>query len=133
MTNQEKKEWLSQYKRLNARIDRLRAEESAWRDRATRGTVAGMPSGSGVSDQVGGAVAKIADLRAEINGEIERLAALRREIQRVIRAVPDDTLRELLAYRYIEGWTFERIAVEMHYCYMQICRLHGKALSIVML
>lgn len=133
MTNQEKKAYLQQYQRLNAKINRLTLEEAEWRRKATSVTAApdDMPHGSGISDKVGSAAAKIADLRAEINQEIDRLVDLRWEIDTVIQTVPDDTLRDLLAYRYIAGLTFEQIAVGMHYSYKQICRLHGKALTAV--
>mgnify|MGYP003272213591 FL=1 len=59
--------------------------------------------------------------------------ALRDEIEATIRTVPEERLRTLLRFRHINGWTLERIAGEMNYSYMQICRLHGKALSEMML
>ena len=58
---------------------------------------------------------------------------LRDEIEAAIRTVPEERLRTLLRFRHINGWTLERIAGEMNYSYMQICRLHGKALSEMML
>lgn len=131
MTNQEKKAWLLQYRRLDERIDRLEKEKARWIERATKMSASsdGMPRGSGVSDTVGQAVAKIADLQAEINREIDRLVDLRREIEAAIRTVPDDTMRDLLRYRYIDAMTFEEVAVRMHYNYRWITRLHGRALS----
>ena len=131
MTNQEKKAWLLQYRRLHARIDRMEREKSRWIERATQisATSDGMPHGSGVSDRVGNTAAKIADLTAEINREIDRLVDLRREIEKTISAVQDDTLRELLRFRYIDGRTFEEVAVRMHYSYQWVCILHGRALS----
>ena len=53
----------------------------------------------------------------------------RREIGAAIDTVPDARLQELLRLRYIEGMTWERVAVQIDYSYMQVCRLHGKALS----
>lgn len=135
MTNQEKKAWLLQYRRLDDRIDRMEKEKSRWMERATKMSASsdGMPRGSGVSDTVGQAVAKIADLQAEINREIDRLVDLRREIEAAIRTVDDSVLRELLERRYIDGDTWENIAVLMHYSYMHVCRLHGMALARMML
>lgn len=131
MTNQEKKAWLLQYRRLDDRIDRLEKEKAEWIERATKmnAPINGLPHGSGVSDTVGFAVSKAADLAAEINREIDRLADLRREIEAAIRTVPDDTMRDLLRYRYIDAMTFEEVAVRMHYNYRWITRLHGRALS----
>lgn len=131
MTNQEKKAYLQQYQRLNAKINRLTREEAEWRRKATSITSAsdGMPHGSGVSDKVGCTAAKIADLQTEINREIDELVDLRQEIESVIQTVPDDVLRDLLVYRYIDGCKFEQIALEMNYNYRWITRLHGRALS----
>jgi DNA-directed RNA polymerase specialized sigma subunit len=53
----------------------------------------------------------------------------KKEIERVIETVGDFTLQTLLKYRYIDGLTWEQTAVNMEYCYMQVCRLHGKALE----
>ena len=135
MTNQEKKAWLLQYRRLDERIDRLEKEKARWIERATKisAPINGLPHGSGISDAVGFAVSKAADLAAEINREIDRLADLRREIEVAIRTVDDSVLRELLERRYIDGDTWENIAVLMHYSYMHVCRLHGMALARMML
>jgi len=35
----------------------------------------------------------------------------------------------ILRYRYINGYTWEMIAVEMHYSYQWVCELHGRALQ----
>ena len=72
---------------------------------------------------------KLVDLSREIDASIDRYVDKRKEVERSIGAVPDATLQTLLRYRYLNGMTFEKIAVEMNYCYMQICRLHGKALD----
>ena len=133
MTNQEKKAWLLQYRRLHARIDRMEREKSRWIERATQisATSDGMPHGSGVSDKVGNTAAKIADLTAEINREIDRLVDLRREIEKTISAVQDDTLRELLRFRYIDGEKWETIAIKMHYSFRNVLIKHGVALSAI--
>ena len=133
MTNQEKKAWLLHYRRLNARIDRMEREKSRWIERATQISALsdGTPHGSGVSDKVGNTAAKIADLTAEINREIDRLVDLRREIEKTISAVQDDTLRELLRFRYIDGEKWETIAIKMHYSFRNVLIKHGVALSAI--
>lgn len=131
MTNQDKKAWLLQYRRLDERIDRLEKEKARWIERATKmnAPINGLPHGSGVSDTVGQAVAKIADLQYEIDREIDRLVDLRREIEAAIRTVEDGTMRNLLKLYYIDGYTLEAVADEIHYCYRQTRRLHWKALT----
>ena len=65
--------------------------------------------------------------------KINQLAAVRIEIERAIGTVQDDTQRRLLRRKYINGLTLEQIAVEMHYSYVHTCRIHGYALSNIML
>lgn len=64
-----------------------------------------------------------------IDAKVDELYNTKREIQQAIWAVQDGTLRAVLSERYIEGKKWEQIAVELNYSYMQICRLHGKALA----
>lgn len=131
MTNQEKKAWLLQYRSLCRRIGRMKKEQAEWMERAENmnAPVNGLPHGSGVSDTVGFAVSKAADLAAEIGREIDQLADLRRDIEAAIQTAGDPLLQELLERRYIDGICLEEVAVIMHYSYIHVRRLHGKALS----
>ena len=74
-------------------------------------------------------IAKIVDLEKEIDADVDRLISVRDNIKSVIEAVEDDRERLLLQYRYLDGWTFEKIAVEMNYSWRQIHRLHSRALT----
>lgn len=76
-------------------------------------------------------ISKIVDLETEINTEIDKLVEKRKEIESVIRAVEDSTLRTLLEYRYINGKKWEEIALMMGYDYRYILKIHGKALSLL--
>ena len=132
MNNQEKKEYLLGYQRLNQRINRLLLEQQQWRELATRVSpnLSGMPrGGGGVGTQ--GAISKIVDLETEINAEIDKLVEKRKEIEGIIRAVEDSTLQTLLEYRYINGKKWEEIALMMGYDYRYILKIHGKALSLL--
>lgn len=88
-----------------------------------------MPHGGGDTDQLTNGVAKIIELEKEIDAKVDKLVELRREIEAGIETVDSSTQRRLLKLRYIDGMTWERVAVEMNYSYMQVCRLHGKALN----
>ncbi len=81
-------------------------------------------------DRLGAAVARIVDAEARANAEIELLTATAREIKKTIEAVPEP-YSTLLYERYINGKTWEQVAVDMNYSYMHICRLHGAALQAV--
>ena len=132
MTNQEKKEYLLGYQRLNQRINRLLLEQQQWRELATRVSpnLSGMPRGGG-GGGTQGAISKIIDLETEINTEIDKLVDKRKEIEGIIRAVEDNILRTLLEYRYINGKKWEEIALMMGYDYRYILKIHGKALSLL--
>lgn len=132
MNNQEKKEYLLGYQRLNQRINRLLLEQQQWRELATRVSpnLSGMPRGGG-GGGTQGAISKIVDLETEINAEIDKLVEKRKEIEGIIRAVEDNILRTLLEYRYINGKKWEEIALMMGYDYRYILKIHGKALSLL--
>lgn len=133
MTNQDKIKYLKQYKALDRRINLKLAECEEWRDMAKKITqeYTDMPKGNGGVNRLEMAVENIDRLEREMNEDIDRLVDLRLDIQRAIKGVDDETLQELLERRYIHGQTFERIADEMYYSYMHICRLHGRALNVI--
>lgn len=63
--------------------------------------------------------------------KVDALCSFRREVCTYIGTVNDGTLRRILTLRYISGKTWEQIAVTTNYCYKQVCRLHGKALTAI--
>lgn len=133
MTNQDKKRLLRRYGSISDEIEDLMRERESWRERglALTAKLSPAPRSSGVSDKTGDAAARIADIDAMIRGRTEELVRRRAEIGRMIASVGDDTLRRLLYLRYIEGCTWEAIAVKMHYSYQWVCILHGRALEAI--
>lgn len=131
MTNQEKKAWLLQYRQLCDRIDRLKKKKARLLEQVTKMSAPsdGTPYGSGVSDTVGFAVSKAADLQSEIDRETARRVDLKREVKAVIHTVDDLVLQELLEQRYIDRLRWEEIAEVMSRDIRWVFRLHGKALS----
>ena len=123
------KEYLSQYRYINTNINSKKAQKQRLSELATCVSPPSDGGGhSGVSDKVGSTVAKIADLDAEIKAEIDKLVDVQRDILQTIGKVDNECLRTILTERYINCWTFEQIADDIHYSYKQTCRLHGKAL-----
>lgn len=135
MTSQEKKEILLQYRRVVREVQDLETEIQRWRSRAEQMTAGygPTPSGGGDGRSLEHTVAHIDDLTRQLDQRLDRLVTLRREIGRAIDSVPDARLRELLRLRYIEGLSFEQIAVRMNYSWRQVIRLHGAALSQVVM
>ena len=132
MSNKDKIKYLKRYINLDLEIDRKLEEIARLRSKLTRITqvLTAEPRGGGsIYGKTEEIIAKIVDLEKEIDADVDRLVAIRDGIKTMIEAVEDDRERLLLQYRYLDGKTFEWIAVEMHYSWRQIHRLHSKALT----
>ena len=126
---------LLQYRAAEREEKRLEAEIQRWRSRAEKMTsgYGGTPSGGGDGRSLENTVEHIDDLTKQLANQRDRLVTLRQEIGMAIDSVPDARLRELLRLRYIDGLSFEQIAVRMNYSWRQVIRLHGAALSKVVM
>ena len=129
VTNAEKKAILLKYQAIERRIKRLLDEKRGWMEKATavNPVLSDMPKCGG-TDKIQNAVCRIADIEADINRQIDRQIDLRERIETAICAIPDGRLRDLMRYRYIDGLTWEQIAVTMNFSYQWVCKLHGDAL-----
>lgn len=131
-----KKEWLGRYNILQGDIERTEAEIQRWRARAESVTqhITDMPKGGQGRNQLEDAVCAIYELEQELSGQILESIAVRKEIAAAIEAVKNPVYRELLKRRYIDGDKWERIAVEMNYCYKHVVHtLHPRALHKVVI
>ena len=90
-----------------------------------------MPKGMGESDKVQSTVEKLGALEKKIDSKIDEWYEVRLDVEKAIHTVESDKFRLLLRYRYINGWTFEQIAVQMNYAYRNVTRLHGKAINLI--
>ena len=131
MTNQEKKAYLGRYRDNEREIRRAEEEILRWESlsRKTTTTMGAAGGGSNGEDKLQAAVEKIVRWQNRLTLQLAERVRLREEIEAAIGTVEDERLRLLLRYRYIDGLTFERIAVELNYSWRQICNLHGKALN----
>ena len=126
------REYLSQAHRLDQRIDAKIAQVASLNELATKctSTLTGMPRNPNRgTSTMADAVAKIVDLQAEINRDIDRLVDLKREMVAVIKAVSHIEHQTLLEKRYLCYQTWEQIAVDMGYSVRQVYRLHDEALE----
>lgn len=133
MTNQDKIAWLRRYREAVTEQDRLMGEIAQWRSLAEKvsPTLSSLPKGGGGPGRMISAVEHINALEAELADQIVERVTTRREIGQAIDRVQDERLSRLLRLRYIDGLTWERVAVEMHYCYKQTKRLHWKSLDVL--
>ena len=73
-------------------------------------------------------IAKIADMEADINADIDRLVELKREIGETIQRVEDPELRVLLELRYLCFKDWPEIAGVIHRADSTIYKAHARAL-----
>ena len=128
------KEYLQQYRDAVRRAAAAQDHLDELRSMATRITPNYSSEGGGThqtGDKLGAAVARILDAESRVSDELEMLEATEREVVKTINGVQDGTLSTLLYERYINGKTWEQIAVLMNYTYRRVTQLHGKALNAV--
>jgi DNA-directed RNA polymerase specialized sigma subunit len=126
------KEYLGQAYRLDQRINSKLEQVASLNELATKCTSAltGMPRDpSHGTSTMADAVAKIVDLQAEINRDIDRLIDLKREMVRLIKTVDNIEHQTLLELRYLCFKTWEQIAVDMGYNVRHVYRLHDEAIE----
>lgn len=135
MTNQEKKEYLNQYLESKQRFYILAEEMNQLRSDAVRVTpvITDMPSGQHVNDKIARAIEKLEQCANALEQEARIMQRRMDEVKAAIDGLTNGTLKNLLLLRYIDDYTWEEIAVAMNYSYVHICRLHGQALSEIML
>ena len=126
------KEYLSQARLLDARINAKIQQVAALNDLATHATatLTGMPRNPNRSEsRMAEAVVKIVDLQNEINHDIDELVDLKREIVGVIKRIDNPEYQTLLELRYLCFYSWEKVAVEMEYDLRYLHKLHRKALE----
>ena len=130
------KEYLSQARYLDMRINSKIQQVASLNDLATKATSAltGMPHNPNhATSTMEETIVKIIDLQAEINSDIDRLVDLKQEITATIKAVGNNEYQTILEKRYLCFLSWEKIAVDMGYSIRNVQILHGKALASVIL
>ena len=128
------KDYLGQAYRLDQRINSKLEQVAALNDLATKATstLTGMPRNPNrATSMVADAIAKIIDLQAEINNDIDRLVDLKREIVGLIKTINNMEYQTLLEKRYLCFETWEQIAVDMGYNVRHVYRIHDEAVAVI--
>ena len=126
------KEYLSQARYLDQRINSKIQQVASLNDLATKATsvITGMPRNPNhATSSMEDVIAKIIDLQAEINNDIDTLVDLKRSLSKTIKAVDSPEYQTVLEKRYLCFQSWEQIAVEMGYDLRWLYRIHGKALD----
>ncbi len=128
------KEYLSQARRIDRRIDCKLEQLAALRELVTKTNVvmSDMPGNPNRDrSKVEEYLVKIIDMENEIDNEIDRLVSLKADIMHTINMINDEECQMLLEKRYLLFETWEKIADDMGYTLRNIYNLHGKALNMV--
>lgn len=122
------KEWLSQARHINERIKALEESKRRAYERATS-AVAPIRDGYVHNSTPGSKSEAYAILSKEVDRQVEELNKKKAEITKVIGHVGDNILATLLTEYYVNGKTWEEVAVCIGYCYQDtIQRKHPAAL-----
>lgn len=126
------KEYLQQAFRIDQRINGKLEMVSRLRESATKVTtnISDMPRASSPNLQtMEETVAKMVDLEAEINRDVDALVDLKREIIDTIGELDRPEYQMILESRYLCYKSWEEIALNMNVQLRWVYRLHGRALS----
>lgn len=117
------KEYLGQVRQLERRILALLDRQSKYHELgAWRARYAGTKG-------VGAMVALEREIDGRINEYIDRVY----EIEAAIDAVEDEQYRDVLKYRYLNGWSWQKIAERTHFSQDWLWHMHARALGQVKL
>lgn len=123
------KEYLSQYNSLDREIHILQEQVKDLEEKAESISHMSGSSNSSAFDKIGKIVARLVDTKNEIISMIDRLLALKKEIEWVIAELENPKYSQILTLRYINGKKWENIAQIMHMDLRWVHRLHGRALQ----
>ena len=128
----ETKEYLQQIGRYDRLINNKLVELAQYRSMAC--SVSAVKNDEKVQsspshDTMDKIVSKIEQMENEIDTLVDRYIDNKRIIISQIDSMSDEMTYQILFSRYVEQKTFEKMAIEMNYCYKQIIRRHGKALQ----
>lgn len=131
MTVQEKKKWLMRYQIAKKEIDRLLEEQAQLRAFCTRVTpvLSPSPKGSG-NNKKDDSWARLVDLNKQIEDKVIYYIKLRQEIEAAISLLIDEEQQLVLRYRYINGYTWIKIARKLHTSERTSQRIHEKAINV---
>ncbi|MEF9895765.1 MAG: hypothetical protein RR843_08310, partial [Clostridia bacterium] len=125
-------EYLQQAFRIDQRINGKLEMVARLRESATKVTtnISDMPRASSPNLQtMESTVAKLVDLEADINRDVDALVDLKREIIDTIGTLDKPEHQMVLESRYLCYKSWEQIALEMNVQLRWVYRLHGRALS----
>lgn len=84
---------------------------------------------SSQKNQFDDTIAKVLDLRNEINAQIDKYVDMKAKARKIVEKIQPLKYQTVLIKYYFQNKTFEQTAVEMGKSYQWVCELHGRALQ----
>ena len=105
----------SQIRALEIKIEAKLERECRLRSRLSKVTpiTDGMPRSKGMGDVMAQGVAELEEIGREIDGDLQRLARMRRRLDDFLSAIPDEFQRAAAQMKYSDGLTYEALAERM--------------------
>lgn len=72
--------------------------------------ITGLPHGTGINDKIGNYAAQIADLKSLLDLNLKKCFYELNRLDRYIESVNDPLLRQILTYRFINGYSWSKIS-----------------------
>ena len=69
------------------------------------------------------------ELQETINEKVLELTNAMIELERAVETLDVPLERHIMRRRYFDGWSWDKICEELHYCRQQVYRYHGYALA----
>ena len=124
------RQYLSRAKGIDHEIDNLMKAETETRERIL--SITQRYDGDGAqSSKDPHKFDRLAELSSLIDQKIDELVIVKEEILQMIGRLPEQRQRNVCTSYYVRMKTFEQIAVEEHYSYRQVKRIHSKSLLLV--
>lgn len=128
------KQYLNKIRLYDTRINAKLNERQHLRELVTSITTslkADAGSSGGNQDKLGSIVARMVDLEAEIDRDVDGLVSAKKDISALLDEIENYDQYDVLTKRYVQYKKWEQIACEMNMSYRNVCRVHGKALQTV--
>lgn len=124
------KQWLGRARYIDRELQALRREKQNTIDNLTKITQSYDSDGAQVTKNPH-KLDRIAEYTDLIDRKEIELLETKKQILELIMKVEDSKQRSVLLEYYIECKKWEEVALDLHYSYMHVTRLHGYALNAV--
>lgn len=131
MTNEEKKEYLNEYKLASKKVVALQEQLESLREVEQSAKVqklSDMPKGSSQSD-LSDLMIRIEKLQEKIDKALTKCMEKKLEIEESLICLVDDEEARVLRYRYIKLLGWREIAKRLDYSVRHVQRIHGRAIE----